>query len=299
MESRVAVKPRHLLLFLGPAMVGMAVFYIIPFLASLMISLTEWDGLQQLGLRSIPPFIGLENYRTILGGPELRRVLGNTIYFIALYIPLVLAASLIVALLMAGDRPGVVALRIGFYIPVLTSWVAGALIWRWVLSPEYGPVNAILGAVGLPQPGWLQDRRWAMPAIVLASVWKDMGFFGMILLGGLQSINPALYEAAEIDGASRPAQFRRITLPMLSPVTFFVVVIGLINSFQLFPQVMIMTENAGPQGATQVMVERIYTYAFRYYEMGYAAALSWVLFVIIFICTLIQLRLQKAWVHYG
>ena len=280
-------------------MIGMVVFYITPFVSSLIISLTEWDGLRRIGLGSLPRITGVGNYQSILAGEELRRVLGNTLYFVVLYIPLVVIASLVVALLLERDRPGVVPLRVAFYLPVLTSWIAGAIIWRWVLSPEYGPVNAILGSLGLPEPGWLQDRRWAMPSIVMASIWKDMGFFGVILLGGLQSISPSLYEAAEIDGASVGVRFRRITLPLLSPVLFFVLVIGLINSFQLFPQVMIMTENAGPQGATQVMVERIYTYAFRYYEMGYAAALSWVLFAIIFACTVVQLRLQRVWVHYG
>ncbi len=280
-------------------MIGMVVFYITPFMTSLVISLTEWDGLRRIGIGSLPRISGFGNYREILASEELRRVLGNTLSFVVLYIPLIVVASLVVALLLERDRPGVVPLRVAFYLPVLTSWVAGAIIWRWVLSPEYGPVNAIIGGLGLPEPGWLQDRRWAMPAIVLASIWKDMGFFGVILLGGLQSISPAIYEAAEIDGASAGVRFWRITLPLLSPVLFFVLVIGLINSFQLFPQVMIMTENAGPQGATQVMVERIYTYAFRYYEMGYASALSWVLFVIIFVCTVIQLRMQRVWVHYG
>jgi multiple sugar transport system permease protein len=187
-----------------------------------------------------------------------------------------------------------------YYIPVLTSWVAGALIWRWFLSPEYGPLNALLGLIGVHGPGWLQDEHWAMPGIVLASIWKDMGFFGLIFLGGLQGINPSYYEAAQIDGAGGWTQFRRITLPLLSHVTFFVVVICVINSFQLFPQVMIMTTggDAGPHGATQVMVERIYKYAFRYYRMGYATAFSWLLFLIIFSFTWIQLRLQRKWVTY-
>jgi multiple sugar transport system permease protein len=171
------------------------------------------------------------------------------------------------------------------------------MIWRWLLSPYYGPINAVLGFAGLQGPGWLYDTVWAMPGIVLASVWKDMGFYGLIFLAGLQSISVGYYEAAEIDGATRWQRFRKVTLPLLSPTLFFVMIISIINSFQLFPQVMIMTQG-GPHGSTQVMVERIYNYAFTYYKMGYATALSWVLFAIIFVVTFFQLRMQKRWVHY-
>jgi multiple sugar transport system permease protein len=180
---------------------------------------------------------------------------------------------------------------------VLTSWVAGALIWKWVLSPEYGVINNILSFIGIEGPGWLQDEKWAMPGIVLASVWKDIGFYGLILLGGLKNINPTYYEAADIDGANTWQKFKHITLPLLSPVTFFVIIICLIFSFQLFPQVMIMTEG-GPYGSTQVLVERIYQYGFQYFKMGYASAYSWLLFIIIFVLTIIQFKLQRKWVHY-
>jgi len=176
--------------------------------------------------------------------------------------------------------------------------VAGSLIWKWLLSRDYGPVNEILSWVGIQGPAWLQDPVWAMPGIVIASVWKDMGFFALIMLGGLQAINPTYYEAAQIDGAGYWLRFTRITLPLLSPVLFFIMIICIINSFQLFPQVMIMTTDAGPHGATQAMVERIYKYAFKYYKMGYASSFSWILFVIIFLFTIVQMKLQKKWVHY-
>jgi len=208
--------------------------------------------------------------------------------------------SLAEALVINSKRRGVSSYRIIYYIPVLTSWVAGALIWKWLLSPTYGPINAILEKVGIKGILWLQSETWAMPSIALASIWKDLGFYAMIFLGGLKGINPEFYEAAEIDGASPWQRFLKITMPMLSPITFYVIMLSLINAFQLFPQVMVMTRNgdAGPNGATMVMVERIYKYAFKFGKMGYATAFSWILFVIIFFFTFIQRKLEKRWVNY-
>ena len=184
-----------------------------------------------------------------------------------------------------------------YYIPVLTSWVAASLIWKSVLSPQYGALNGILSIFGIQGPGWLTDEKWAMPAIVLVSVWKDMGFFGLILLSGVVGINKTYYEAAGLDGANGWVKFTRITLPLLTPSIFYVLIVGMINAFQLFPQIMIMT-GGGPNGATQVMVERIYNYGFRYYRMGYASAFSWILFAIIMVFTAIQMKGQERWVHY-
>ena len=286
--------------FLLPSLIGLVVFYAAPLFISIFLSMTDWDGLDKITDFGYfeEHFVGLTNYIKILTGEEFFRVLGNTCYYIVLYIPFMLAASIGIAVLLNNQKKGVGIYRIFYYIPVLTSWVAGALIWRWVLSPQYGIVNNILSIIGITGPNWLQDEHWAMPAIVLASVWKDMGFFGLILLSGLHGINQSYYEAAKVDGASKWKQFTKITLPLLSPSLFFVIVVALINSFQLFPQVMIMTEDAGPNGATQVMVERIYRYGFSYFKMGYAAALSWVLFAIIFALTSLQLKIQKGWVHY-
>lgn len=286
--------------FLLPSLTGMLVFYLIPIMISVLLSLTDWGGLAKLTINGFfrEHFIGMDNYKSILTGGEFYSVLGNTCYYIILYIPLMLLASLGIATLLNKGYKGTGIYRVLYYIPVLTSWVAGALIWKWVLSPQYGIMNNLLSLVGIAGPDWLQDEHWAMPAIVLASVWKDMGFFGLILLSGLQGIDKGYYEAARVDGAGRWKQFVKITLPLLTPSIFFVLVIALINSFQLFPQVMIMTKDAGPNGATQVMVERIYKYGFRYFKMGYAAAFSWILFIIIFILTSIQMKLQKGWVHY-
>ncbi len=285
--------------FLVPSLIGLAIFYLAPMLISVFISFTDWNGLDRL---MVPGFmaehyIGFDNYKEILTSDEFWKVLGNTLEYIVLYIPLMLIVSLAVATLLSRQRKGVGVFRVLYYIPVLTSWVAASLIWKTILAPQFGAMNNILALFGIKGPGWLLDEKWAMPAIVLVSVWKDMGFFGLILLSGIIGINKSYYEAAEIDGAGAMTRFFKITLPLLTPAIFYVLVVSLINSFQLFPQIMIMTDG-GPNGATQVMVERIYKYGFRYFEMGYASAFSWILFVIIMLCTVLQLRGQKRWVNY-
>lgn len=284
--------------FMLPSFLGMIVFSFLPIIISIAISFTNWNGLDKLSYKTLASnFVFLDNYKQILGTSEFWKVLGHTCYYIVLYIPMVLIMSLLIASILNKNMKGITVFRIMYYIPVLTSWVAASLIWKWVLSPQYGILNQLLGYIGISGPGWLTDKVWAMPAIVLASVWKDMGFYGLFLLSGLKAIDTGYYEAATVDGAGKMKQFFSITLPLLSPSMFFCIIMALINAFQLFPQVQIMTEG-GPNGATQVMVERIYTYGFKYFKMGYASAYSWLLFVIIFILTLIQMKLQNKWVHY-
>ena len=285
--------------FLIASLIGLAIFYLAPMIVSILLSLTDWNGLDRLFASGFMEshYIGLQNYKDILTSDEFYKVLGNTMKFIVLYIPIMLIVSIAVASLLSKQRKGVTAFRIVYYIPVLTSWIAASLIWKSILSPQYGAMNGILSIFGIEGPGWLLDEKWAMPAIVLVSVWKDMGFFGLILLSGMVGINQSYYEAAQIDGANSFQRFIHITLPLLTPSIFYVLIVSLINSFQLFPQIMIMTQG-GPNGATQVMVERIYNYGFRYFKMGYASAFSWILFIIIMICTAIQLRGQNKWVNY-
>ena len=285
--------------FLLPSLLGLLVFSLLPLLVSAVISLTDWNGLDQLLAPGFlqEHFIGLENYKNILTGAELWKVLRNTGAYIIMYIPLMLAASLLEAYLLSSSQRGVSAFRVVYYLPVLTSWVAASLIWTTVLSPQYGAMNNLLALFGIQGPGWLLDEKWAMAAIVLVSVWKDAGFFGLILLSGMVGIDRSYYEAASLDGAGGWKKFWRITVPLMSPAIFYVLIVALINAFQLFPQIMIMTDG-GPNGATQVMVERIYRYGFRYFRMGYAAAFSWILFVIIMACTAVQMKAQKRWVNY-
>jgi len=290
--------------YLLPSLLGMALFSVLPIVASLCISMTRWSGMTHVSIFHgfftfvKENFIGFQNYAAVFQEKEIWTVLSHNAYFLVLYMPLMLCMSLILAVIVGSDHKAVGVYRVIYYIPVLTSWVAGALIWKWVLSSQYGPINDILGFVGIKGPAWLQSEIWAMPSIVLASVWKDMGFYGMIFLGGLQSISPEYYEAAKIDGASAWQRFKRITLPLLSPTTFYVMILSLINAFQIFPQVMVMTTDAGPNGATQVMVERIYKFAFSFGKMGYAASYSWILFAIIFAITIFQNLMQRKWVHY-
>lgn len=181
---------------------------------------------------------------------------------------------------------------------MITSWVVVALVWQWLLKPGNGLVNQILGTFGLPQPGWWTDPTWAMPSVILASAWKDLGFVMVILLAGLQAIPTELYEAAKVDGAGAWQRFRSITLPLLSPSTFFVIVISLVNGFQVFDQVYVMT-GGGPAGSSQVVVGQIYDLTFRYGRAGEASALSWLLFAVILAITAIQLRGQKKWVTHA
>jgi len=292
------------LAFLLPSLIGFAVFSILPMIISLAVSFSNWDGLSKLILfDDIPGFFrefgaGLTNYINIFTTPELYKALGNTLKFVVMYIPIMLIAAMSVGLILEKGRKGSGVLRVLYYIPVITSWVAGALIWRWALSPEYGIINAILRAFGIQGPMWLQSAQWAMPGIVLASIWKDMGYFGLMLFAGLRAIDRGYYEAAQVDGAGKTRQFFSITLPMLSPTLFFTAIIGIINSLQIFPQVVVMTPGGGPSGSTMVMVERIYTRAFSYYQMGYASAMSLILFIVILIFTMIQMKLQKRWVTY-
>lgn len=205
--------------FLMPSLIGLLVFSLLPLLISAFISLTDWNGLDQLTAPGFfqEHFIGLDNYKAILSSPEFWGVLWNTFRYIIMYIPLMLVASLGVAYLLSRQRPGVTAFRIIYYIPVLTSWVAASMIWKSMLSPEYGAVNNILAVFGIQGPGWLLDEAWAMPAIVLVSVWKDMGFFGLILLSGMVGINKSYYEAASLDGAGSWQKFWKITLPLMTP----------------------------------------------------------------------------------
>ena len=285
--------------FLLPSLIGLLVFSMLPLVISGLISLTDWNGLDPLMDPAFleTHYIGLANYQSILTSAEFWKALTNTGKYIILYIPLMLMASLLVAQLLSRPRRGVGVLRVLYYIPVLTSWVAASLIWKTVLSPQYGALNSILAVFGIQGPGWLLDEAWAMPAIVLVSVWKDMGFFGLILLSGLVAIDRTYYEAASIDGAGSFTKFTRITLPLLTPSIFYVLIVGMINAFQLFPQIMIMTDSR-PNGATQVMVERFYKFGFPFFPMGYAAAFSWILFAIIMIFTALQMRGQRRWVHY-
>lgn len=280
------------LLFLAPSAVPLVMFTVVPMVGSAWVSLHSWN------LISPMEWVGLENYRSLLTDPRTRTVFRNTLLYCAGYLPLVYAGGLGLALALNQRLRGRSMFRAAFFLPVVTSWVVVALVWKWLLNPTNGLVNAMLGVVGLPQPGWWTDPVWALPAVILSSAWKDLGFVMVIMLAGLQAIPADVLEAARADGANAWQRFWRITLPLLSPSTFFVVVISLINGFQVFDQVYVMT-GGGPSGSSQVVVGQVYDLTFRYGRAGEASALSWLLFAVILAITAVQIRGQRRWVHHA
>ena len=280
------------LAFLLPSAIPLVLFVLGPMVAAAWISLQKWNLLAPM------KFIGLDNYTKLLSDPHTGEVFLHTVYYIVGYLPLVYIGGLALALVLNTALKGRSLLRGVYFLPVVTSWIVVALVWRWLLNPSNGIVNAVLGFFGIAGPGWWTDPVWAMPSIILASAWKDLGFVMVILLAGLQAINPDLIEAAKIDGAGWWRRLFSVVLPMLSPSTFFVLVISLINGFQVFDQVYAMT-GGGPNGASEVVVQQIYDLTFRYGAAGEASALSWILFIVILAITLIQVRGQRRWVTYG
>jgi multiple sugar transport system permease protein len=280
------------LAFLLPSAVPIVLFVLGPMVAAAWISLTEWN------LLSPAKWVGFENYATLLSDPETAEIFLHTVYYIVGYLPLVYVGGLAIALGLNTALRGRTALRGVYFLPVVTSWIVVALVWRWLLNPVNGVVNTVLAFFGIEGPGWWSDPAWAMPSIILASAWKDVGFVMVILLAGLQAIDPELIDAARVDGAGWWRRLFSITLPLLSPATFFVIVISLINGFQVFDQVYAMT-GGGPGGATQVVVQQIYDLTFRYGKAGEASALSWLLFIVILAVTVVQIRGQRKWVNYG
>ncbi|GGI43492.1 sugar ABC transporter permease [Paenibacillus marchantiophytorum] len=277
--------------FLLPSLAGLLLFQLVPMLSSAVISFTNWD------LLTPAKFVGIDNYSEALQDEKTLTSLLNILQYIVGYIPSVLIFGLLFAVLLNRKLTGIKLYRIFIFVPVITSWVAVSIVWRWLLNGQSGLINYLLSLIGVQGPVWLQDFVWAMPSIIAVSVWKDIGYVTVILLAGLQDISEDYYEAATIDGAGGFQQFFRVTLPLLTPSIFFVLVISLINGFQLFDQVLVMT-GGGPAGQTSTLVQQIYGNAFQSYKMGFASAQSWILFVIIFLVTIIQQQLQKRWVTY-
>jgi multiple sugar transport system permease protein len=280
-------------LYLLPTIIGLLLFSAGAVAASFLVSFTQWD------LVTEPRWAGLENYAALLESELFWEVFRNTLLFTALAVPLSIVCSLALALLVNARVWGIVFFRTAYFLPVVSSMIAVALVWSWILNPEVGLLNHLLKAtLGIRGPGWLDSTTWALPAMVLVTVWKGLGYSMVIFLAGLQGIPEELYHAATIDGAGRWKKFRHITLPMLSPTTFFVLVITLINSFQVFEQTYVMTKG-GPANSTLTLSYYIYQNAFQFFQMGKASALAYVLFGLVFAVTLIQFRVQKRWVFYG
>lgn len=277
---------KWLVLFLLPSMSGFFIFILVPILASFGISFTDWDLISSIH------FVGIKNYMEVFRDAAFWQSFKNTLGFILGYLPLVTIFGLLAALLVNSKIKFKSMFRGIYFLPVVTSWVAVSLVWKWLFNPSYGLLNYLLSLININGPQWLEDPKTAMIAIILTSVWKDIGFIMVLYLGGLQGIDLSYYEAAKIDGASEQQQFWKITLPLLKKTTFFVLTISLINSFQVFDQVNIMT-GGGPGNATSVVVQSVYNHAFRYFQMGYATAESWILFIVILVVTIIQMKGQK------
>ena len=278
--------------FLAPALIVIGVFFLLPVLVALVLSLTDFD-IYAVASLSNARFVGFGNYVRLLHTPDFWRGLWNTLYFALVGGPLSIVVSLGAALLVNAK---VVRFR-GFFrtalfAPFVTTLVAVAIVWRYLYHPQYGILNYLLGRVGIHPIDWLGDPHWAMPAIILMAVWKNFGYNMLIFIAGLQAIPEDLYEAAELDGANAWQRFRSVTLPMLGPTLVFVAVITMIGYFQLFAEPYVMTRG-GPLRATTSLVLLMYEEGFRWWRMGYAAALAFVLFVVIMAGTRVQWRLQR------
>jgi multiple sugar transport system permease protein len=278
-------------LFLLPTFLGLTIV-LGSVVGGFAISLTEWDILTP------PEWVGIGNYLKMVTEDErFVQTLINTLYFTIGVVPLSTLLSLLAAVVMNQGLRGQTLFRTTYFLPTVSSGIAIALLWGWLYNAQYGLINYLLGIVGIPKISWLGDTRFAMPAIIIMTIWRSLGYNMVLFLAGLQGIPQEYYEAAIIDGASRRHRFRYITMPLLSPTTFFVVVLTMIGSFQVFEATYVMTQG-GPFFSTYTMVLYIFFQGFQWFRMGYASALAYVLFAMILIVTLVQLRLEKRMVHY-
>ncbi len=279
--------------FLAPSLIGLLIFIVYPIASSLWLAFQEWNML------SPPKFIGLANFKELFQDQEFWRALRYTLTFVVLYVPSMFVIGLALALLLNQKVRGMIIVRTSTFLPVVASWVVVSLIWKWIFNPAYGLVNYGLSLLGITGPAWLFTPQTAVYAMVITSIWKDVGYIALLYLGGLQTISETYYEAAQIDGAGRWRSFRSITLPLLTPTMFFVAITLLINYFQLFEQVWLMPQtDSAADRQVRVIVTEVVRNAFSYNRMGYASAMSWVLFILIFVITFFQFRLQKRWVYY-
>ncbi|HEX8010476.1 MAG TPA: sugar ABC transporter permease [Casimicrobiaceae bacterium] len=278
--------------FVGPALAVIGVFFFLPVLAALALSVTDFDIYALADLRNLR-LVGLRNYVELLQRPLFWQALGNTLYFVVVGVPLSIAVSLGSALLLNSPAARFKAFfRTALFAPVVTTLVAAAVVWRYLFNTRYGWLNYALGAIGIAPIDWLGDSHWAMPAIIVFAVWKNFGYNMIILLAGLQAIPAELYEAARIDGASLWRQFRYVTLPMLSPMLGMVSILTVAGYFQLFAEPYVMTQG-GPLQSTVSVLYLMYDEGFKWWNLGSASAVAFVLFLLIFGVTAVQLRWMK------
>lgn len=281
--------------FISPQIIGFLVFAVFPILLSLYLAFAEWNFLEP------PKFIGLENFRIVFEDKYdlLFFATRNTSIFVAGIVPLTMVVSLFLAVVLNRNVPGLLFYKSAYFLPFVTASAAVSLLWYWLLAPDLGLINSLLGMFGIQGPLWLADPDWARPAIILYITWQSVGYCYLLFAAGLRNIPIEFYEAAKIDGANLLQQFRFITMPLLSPTSFFIMVTMMIGCFNLFSEVYILTRGqGGPIYSTYTIVLYIYNLAFRFFTMGQAAVVSWLLFLILFVLTVLNFRFSRNWVHF-
>jgi len=274
-------------MFILPAVIGLSIFIYGAIIYSIGISLTDWD------LFTPGKWVGLSNFKTVFRDSQFYQCLYNTLYFVVLMVPFGIMISMGMAITLNHQMRGISFFRTAFYMPSITSTIAIGMVWLWIFNPNLGILNSVLRGIGISNPPyWLESTMWAKPALIIMRLWQLCGYYMIMFLSGLQSIPVELYESADIDGASFWQKTRYITIPMLSNITFFVAIMLVIDSFSIFDAIYIMTAGS-PGGSTNTMLYYIYTEAFKSYRMGYASSLAWVLFVIIFVFTVVQFAVRR------
>lgn len=278
--------------FLLPNLIGFLVFTLIPIITAFGLSFMKWD------FANPPVWVGFKNFIKFFNDEGFQISLWNTFYYTLVSVPATIVIALFLAILLHQKLKGIKFFRTIYFFPYISSMIAVTAVWNMLLNPTMGPVNGVLKLIGVQHPpGWTSSVAWAMPAVILVSIWKQVGYYMIIYLAGLQNIPEPLYEAAIIDGANAWQKFRYVTLPMLTPATFLVSLLLIIGSFKVFDQILMMT-NGGPGRATNVLVYYIYNQAFLYFKFGYASAVALALFIIVLVFTLIQFKLEDKWVNY-
>ncbi|HVC81570.1 MAG TPA: sugar ABC transporter permease [Chloroflexota bacterium] len=288
---------RVALLFLLPDLIPFLAFTVLGVFATFGLSFSRWD------LVTTPSWVGLDNYSNLFSDDLFRKVVRNTFVYTLGVVPLSTALALLAALGLNLKLPGSLVLRTAYFAPYITTLAAAALVFQWVYDPRAGLIDSVLYAIGVPNPPeWLNSTFWALPALIIFGIWRQIGFNIVLFLAGLQGVDRNMLEAASVDGAGRWARFRYITLPLISPTTFFVVIISTIGSFQVFDQAYVMTNGRFyPDNATNTVVGYLFQKAFvsSTAELGLSSAVAWLLFLFVFAITMIQFAVQRRWVHYG
>lgn len=275
--------------FILPSLLGFLIFTFIPVVISLCLSFTSWNFME--GIEGIK-FNGLANYIRLFSDEWFLNSYKNNIIFTAVTVPVLIALGLVMATIINKYIYGGGVVRTMIFIPYIASVVAVCTVWMVLLQPSYGPVNEFFRSIGIANPpGWLTDFKWSLPSIMVIYVWQQVGYYSIVFLAGLKGLPEDVYEAAKVDGASSIRQFFSLTVPLISPTTFFLTIMGIIGSFKVFDQISVLTQG-GPGSSSSVMAYYVYRTAFDYFEMGYANTLAWALFVLVFIVTLVQWKMQ-------